>query len=192
MWMSLIGFVALLADTGAAHAQEDPYGGTTTTRQLPRTEVECELSATSGPAGVAVTATVRDMPPGSTVRLLFGGEEVGRGTVTGASTTVLIDFRVPAVNPGRYLVTAVGGDVTVACGTDTDGYFAVLAAQATRGDDRSLPRTGVYAALLVAAAAALFVVGRGVLEASRRRRRTLEQAMRAEAKHLASSAHRPG
>lgn len=189
--MILVGLVAPVA-TPLAGAQEDPYGGTTTTVQLPRSDVECDLSVTSARAGSSVTATVRNVAPGVVVRVRFGGQEVGRAEAeSDAVTSVQIEFRVPPVSPGRYLVTAVGADFTARCGADTDGYFAVLAAQTDRGDDRSLPRTGVYVALLVAMAAALLLVGRAVLESARRRRLRIERAMRDEAKHLARSGRPP-
>lgn len=182
---SLLGWGSLVGHGLAASAQEDPYGGTTTTTEAPRAEVTCELSVTEARVGASVTALVREVPAGATVRVLFGGQEVGRATAaTGAGTTVEVTFDVPDLAPGRYLVTAVGGSFTARCGAGTDGYFAVLAAQTGAGGGGSLPRTGVYAGLLAASALALLLVGRALLESSRRRRARLEAALRAEAKHL--------
>lgn len=166
---------ALLAGSAVAGAQEDPYGSTTTTRSLPRTDPSCDLSVTSGTPGTAVTATVSGLPAGATVRVVFDGSEVGRGTVDadagGAEGSVAIDFRVPVRPPGRYGIAAVGADVTVVCGADDGGQFSVLAA--AQGQGRApLPRTGIYVGLLVVVAGALLLFGRGLVSASRRGRRT--------------------
>lgn len=197
-WSAVASFaVAItLALAAPAHAAAggDPYGSTTTTAGEPTIEVSCELSLTVGPPGTAVTATVLNVPFGDTIRLLFGGTEVGRATAplaadaTPGLTGVTIDFVVPEVAAGGYLVTAVGGTFTGECSPDA-GLFDVLAATQSQGDGGgALPRTGIYAALLVALALALVVAGRAVLAESRRRKR---RAARLAAQHYVVGSRRP-
>lgn len=185
-----------LALAGPAHAAVggDPYGSTTTTAGEPTLEVGCELTLTVGPPGTAVTAVILNVTFGDTIRVLFGGTEVGRATApqadesTAQVTSLTIDFVVPQVAAGRYLVTAVGGTFTGECSPEA-GLFDVLAATQSRGDGSgALPRTGVYAALLVALALALVVAGRAALAESRRRRR---RAARLDAQHHVVGSRRP-
>jgi hypothetical protein len=197
----LAGLVAVIAValvvtlSAPAWAGDDPYGSTTTTTVAPGETPSCNLDVGEGPPGAAVTATVGDVPLGTTVRILFDGQEVGRATADdtaanaaspvvvfggrtlGAGTataTVEIDFVVPARDPGRYAVVAVGPAFTSTCTFGSQGDFGVLAAGAATdgGDEGSLPKTGVYIGILVAIGIALVVVGRTVLAASRRRRST--------------------
>lgn len=172
----------LVGVAGPAGAQ-DPYGGTTTTTGTtpPELRPACALSVTAGAPGTSVSAQVTNVPSGGTVRILLGGTEVGRGTAQATTaTTLAIAFVVPDLAPGRYLVTAVGADFTLRCGPDADGMFEVLAGSQGRADggsgSGSLPRTGIYVGLLLALALALFLAGRALLEASRRRSARAEQA----------------
>lgn len=186
--------LALVGAVGPAAAQ-DPYGGTTTTTTTapPELEPACALSLTAGAPGAAASVRVTNVPFGATVRILLGGSEVARGTAPlqgqsadapvafggqvlaaqATTTTLDIAFTVPDLTPGRYLVTAVGADFTLRCGPDPDGLFDVLgSAQGQGGGDvggGSLPRTGIYVGLLLAVALALFLIGRALLSASRRR-----------------------
>lgn len=180
----------LLVGTAAA---QDPYGGTSTTvDDGPTVGVTCELSLTSAAAGGAITATVRSSP-GGTVRILFGGTEVGHAaSPAGERSTMQIPFVVPSVDPGAYLVTAVGVDFTAVCGTVTGGLVEVLPGVITRdggsGGGGPLPRTGIYVLLLLAVAAVLLLLGRALVEESRRRRREEEWELRAAAARATSEA----
>lgn len=175
-----------------ASAQDDPYGGTSTTAPAAvSADVSCQVTVTRAEAGASVTATVADVPFGATVRLLLGGNEVGRATAplaaqaTGSpvlyggqplaraaeTTTVAIAFRVPSLAPGDYLMTAVGPSFTCSCAAETGGRFEVLAGTITRAPSAgSLPRTGFYVVLFLGAALLLLLVGRALVEASRRDR----------------------
>lgn len=184
--VSLLALMSLLLGAAPAAAQdEDPYGSTTTSTAPPGPDPTCGLSVVRGAVGASVTATIVNVPIGSTVRLLFGSAEVGRGTAE-ADTTVEIPFEVPDVAPGTYLVTAVGATFTAVCSPEAEG-FAVLGASQSRGDGGSLPRTGVYVALLIAVAAALLLGGRMALEASRRQKRRLARQARDDAQHFATT-----
>jgi hypothetical protein len=98
---------------------------------------------------------------------------------------VPLSFTVPVLDPGRYSLVVVGINFQADCAAASGG-FGVLGTgvEAPRGGGGvgpgSLARTGIAVALLVAIGVALIVVGRGVLEASRRRRR---HAARAAAEH---------
>lgn len=194
-----------------AQAQDgDPYGGTTTTTAAPVSlEATCDLSVTEGEVGTSVTATVFNVPFGGTVRVLFGGVEVGRATAPlqgqsvgvpvlfdgaalprqATTTTVAIPFVVPDVGPGLYLVTAVGVDFTCFCSPETGGNFKVLGAVTGGPKGGSLPRTGIYVALLLVVALLLLLIGRALLEASRRRR-AAEAEARPTGGHFADHATR--
>ena len=191
--------VAVLVAAGPASAQDDPYGSTSTTAGSPSSGASCELAVTSGDVGASVTATVQGVPLGEVVRILFGGTEVARATapLQGQSgrAIVSIGFAVPAVSPGQYLVTAVGVGFTAVCSLETSGLFDVVDVlgsdiSRSRGGGGSLARTGIYALLLVAIAVVLLLVGRALVEVSRRRRQA-EWAARAGARRIASADH-PG
>lgn len=206
---AVVALAAFCASPGAAQ-DGDPYGGTTTTGGGPTPAATCELSMTSGDAGASVTATVRNVQFGETVRMLFGGTEVARATAplqsqsVGAPVllggqvlaqqatraTVSVDFVVPDVEPGSYLVTAVGVDFTAECTFEGGGFDVVdvLGDAVTRGGGRSLARTGMYVLLLLVIGAALVLVGRALLEESRRRRDVERDARRA-ANHLNRREH---
>lgn len=205
-----VAVLALVGLGAPASAQEDPYGSTTTTEGEPTFEASCELSVTVAPPGTAVTASVFNVPFGGTVRVLFAGTEVGRATAPMSAqatspavafggrvlagqadgvTTVTVDFVIPAVAPGQYLVTAVGDTFTCECSPNAGGFEVLAATSGTGGGGGgALPRTGIYVALLVAIGLALLVGGRAVLAESRRRKR---RASRQRAQHLAQAARRP-
>jgi hypothetical protein len=139
---ALVVLIAGAAWAPASAQDADPYGSTTTTTASPRLAASCQLSLTSGNVGAEVTATVQNVPFGSTVRILLGGIEVGRATAplqgqssgapvifngaalpaAAATTTVAVPFVVPAVAAGDYLVTAVGVDFTCSCTEGTSGF----------------------------------------------------------------------
>jgi hypothetical protein len=179
----LVAIALALLFQAPAGAQEDPYGSTTTTTTEPSgVEASCELSTNVASAGAEVTATVAGVPVGETVRLLFGGAEVGRATANqsdgqSAVTTVQIRFTVPAVDDGSYLVAAVGATFTAECsGGFAAGTAEVLGFTVERGAGApgssgrgSLARTGVAIALLLAVALALLIVGRALVDSARQR-----------------------
>ena len=178
--------VVLLATPPAGAQDDDPYGGTTTT-EVPQVVPACELGVTVGAPGVEALVTLTSVPAGATVRILLDGDEVARDTAplqsdTGAATTTMeIPFTVPEVAPDTYTVTAVGADFTVVC--EPNGEFGVLDAEVQRlpgvfGGVTGLPRTGIYAALLVVIALVLIVAGRTLLGASRRRMEAERRARR--------------
>lgn len=174
----------------------------------------CDMDLLSGQVGDPGSATVRNLPPGGEVRLLFGGIEVGSATAPLAAqsagapvrfngpalpaqagtSTVRIDFVVPQVAPGVYLVTAVGVGFAVSCHAGLDG-FEVLAGNITRPDSGglgTLPRTGIFIALLLALALVLLLVGRALVEASHERRRAEDRVAAAAVSARARDAERRG
>ncbi|MBA2752572.1 MAG: hypothetical protein H0U41_10155 [Actinobacteria bacterium] len=145
-----------------------------------------------------------NVPLGAVVTILFAGTEVAQATApdqqaaaTGApvllggvalpagagagTTTVEIPFEVPNVRPGSYVVTATGDTFSANAG------FRVVATGQGSGGGRSIPRTGVYAALMVAVAIGLVLAGRAALEGSRRRKRRVSRGARTEATHFAGA-----
>lgn len=180
----LVATWAWPAAAGAAQA-DDPYGPTSTTPPS-SFEPECDLSVTTGAPGTRVTATVTNVPPGGTVRILFDGSEVGRGTapeapatfrrapIQTAATTLEIDFVVPDLGPGTYIVSAVGANFTLECSPDADGFGVLAGATGdTPGsgdDDGRLAFTGLNLLLLLLVALALILAGRYVLRMARQRR----------------------
>lgn len=95
------------------------------------------------------------------------------------SSSVTITFTVPDVTIGAHSITAVGANFTCFC--NPDGVFTVLAKR-TGTSVGSLARTGIYVGLLLVIAAALFVLGRAFLRASK--------IARARAEASARDAHR--
>lgn len=181
--------LVLLSAAPAAAQDDDPYGGTTTTTEAPEVVPACELDLTAGAPGTQAMVTVTSVPAGGTVRILFAGDEVARGTAPlQGSTTLELAFTVPSMAEGRYLVTAVGADFTLTC-SPGDGTFEILSASESRAPGASaLPRTGVYAALFVVVALVLLVAGRSLLKASQRRRREAERRARRATRHRAGHA----
>jgi hypothetical protein len=172
LWCTL-GFCALLlASAGSAGAGDDPYGSTTTTVGGTGAEATCSLDVSEGAPGTPVRATVGDAEVGSTVRILFGGDEVGRGVVEGSGDagSVTIDFVVPDKPEGSYQITAVGATFTVTCESAAGVEFAVLAASAGAGGG-TLPKTGVVVGALVLIALVLLVAGRMLLTGEKARNR---------------------
>ena len=157
----------------AAHVAGDgPYGSTTTTVGG-GPDPSCRLRETTASPGGTATARVHAAPRGSDVEIRFDGAVVAEETATGPGTSqqvnVDIEFAVPSDAPeGDHAVTAVGADFTVSCGTlTTSGQ--VLGASEEREQGGSLPKTGVYVALLLVVGFVLVLVGRVLLAASRRR-----------------------
>jgi hypothetical protein len=110
-------------------------------------------------------------PPAPVGALSAGSAVAFNGAAVAAadpptSTTVTLKFTVPkAAAVGTHIVSAVGDTFTCFC--NPKGEFTVLAA----GGHGSLAKTGVEAALLLVIALSLLILGRGFVEASRRRNR---------------------
>lgn len=187
--VAVLGAALLLAVAAPAASAQDPYGSTSTTAPRgpsdPRGEIEatCGLSIPQGRPGDTVTATVHNVFFGERVAIFFDNIEVastrapefaaasvgGPVLLGGAAlpaqaavTSVQVTFTIPPAAAGTHIVTAVGDTFTCFC--NPDGQFKVL------GAGSGLPRTGVYAGVLVAVALALLVAGRVLVSVSRRRR----------------------
>jgi LPXTG-motif cell wall-anchored protein len=181
----LAGLLVLAFSAPAAHAQQDPYGSTTTSIAKPRiVEATLDLQPDKAKVGDTVVATVGSVFFGEKVDIVFDGVVVGRGQAplaaasagapvafNGAalpaqaddiSTTIKITFSVPNASVGQHKVAAVGDTFVVEKG------FEVLSGTGTS----KLPKTGIYIALLLVIGLALIVGGRAFIAASRVRRRT--------------------
>ena len=182
----MAGLLLLAFAAPTADAQQDPYGSTTTTSSPRIVEATLSLQPVEGRVGDTVVATVGGVFFGESVDILFDGVVVGRTKAPGVfaqsagapvqfngaalaaqsddiSTTVKVTFSVPNAKAGAHRVAAVGDTFIVEKG------FTVLDA---KKDGGKLPRTGIYAALLVAIALALIVGGRAFIAASKVRRGT--------------------
>ena len=186
---ALIGAAVLtLGVAPVAGAQQNPYGSTSTTAPA-EVEATCGLTVPKGAPGTEVTASVKGVFFGETVRIRFDGTTVATVTAPlaaasvgapvafggtalaaqAATTTVNVKFTVPKnAVVGKHIVTAVGDTFTCFC--NPNGEFTVLA-----GAGGGLVKTGVNAVLTLVVAFALLLVGR-VLLSSSRRRRAAEQA----------------
>ena len=176
----LAGLVAVLMLAAPAAAQDDPYGGTSTTRPAPGPRPTCRVKPDSVTPGSTAVARVNAVPRGSTVRVTFDGEQVAEAQADGPGSSphvnIDIPYTVPDVEPGSYEVTAVGATFTASCGSQrVEGE--VLGDQIERDPDGSgggvlggsLPATGLTVGLLVAVAVALILGGRVLLDRSRKR-----------------------
>jgi len=170
---------AVLLAPPAAGQDGGPYGSTTTTTSIPGPPPDCQLRTRALSPGQPASATVRRVPRGDTVRLLFDGEEVARADATGPgrSPTVNVEmtFVVPQdAEPGPHEVVAVGPGFSATCqppgGADTQVLSSEITRSRSSGLGGGLARTGFLSALLVVAAAALLLVGRLLLDVSRQRR----------------------
>lgn len=187
---------AMMLLAAPAHAQDDPYGPTSTTSAPPSgLAPDCHFQLDAALPGATASLTVTSVPFGGTVVVLIGGEEAGRATAPLAgqsvgggallggtalpaqaeATDLVVPLVVPELPPGVYEVTAVGADFSLTC---TDGGFDILAGSQGRPSSGSLPFTGVYALLFVLVAVALILIGRVLLRASRARREAKEKAAR--------------
>lgn len=175
-----IGAILLLASTPAHAVEEDDCypGGCQPPTTAEPTDTSCSLGAESGVPGSTQQATVTDATS-SPVRILFDGNEVGRGSsATGfrplGAATIEIAWTVPAdVSPGSHEVVATGPDFSVRCLFEGED-FAVLAVGSgtgTDGDgDGALAFTGRDLLLMVAIALALILLGYVAVRTTRRRR----------------------
>lgn len=195
----LLAMASVLLFAAPAAAQDDPYGPTTTTTTDPGSLVpNCELGLEAALPGASATLIVRNVPPGGVVRVIIGGEEAGRATAPlqgqsagspvllggialpaqSAVTDLEVPFVVPDLSPGLHLVTAVGANFTITC--DTENIEVLATQQGRRPASGSLAFTGIYLGLFLVVALALFLIGRALLKASRRRREALGAAPRDE------------
>jgi hypothetical protein len=209
----VLALTALVTVTGAAPASAqacDPNYGClpTTTTLAAGTLPECDVSAEAAQSGTRVDATVTNVPDGTSVDLLFGGtvvasETAGSGATARAAATpgfsdIAFAFNVPSVPPGNYTLEASGPAFHAQC-LAGDG-FEVLAASANNGGGNgggngsggggggigggSLARTGLEIGLLLAVAIGLVLVGRTVLEGSRRTRAAAAVGTPARGRHV--------
>jgi hypothetical protein len=177
------GLVAVLMLAAPAAAQEDPYGSTSTTHAT-GPQPSCRLDEPSVTPGSTTVAHVHAAPRGSTVRIFFDGEPVAEAQANGPGSSpqvnIDISYTVPDVDPGSYEVTAVGATFTASCGNQSvEGETVVGGKQverdsvdsrgATGGLGGSLPRTGLAIGMLLAAAVALILGGRALLDRARLR-----------------------
>ena len=167
----VLGLALSQSPATAQDGGDGPYGSTTTTAgQGPNPS--CRLSQSTASPGGTATARVHAAPRGSSVEIRFDGATVAEQTATGPGSSpqvnVDIRFTVPSdAEEGSHTVTAVGAEFTASCGTlETSGE--VLSANEERGNGGSLPKTGVYIALLLVVGFVLVLIGRVLLAASRR------------------------
>lgn len=113
--------------------------GPTTT--APPAGPSCGIALETSIVDAEVTATVRNVPAGGTVRLLFAGREVARATNNGGVQSIrampaqaadlTMTFTVPDLPPGVYTVVAVGDTFTVTC---TGNGFSIQGVAGSGGD----------------------------------------------------------
>lgn len=160
----MVGLLAALglAMPTVAGAQEDPYGGTSTSTTQPGDDPVCTLDETEVQVGASASGTVAGLEVGAEVEIRFDGDVVDQ-VVADDSGSALFSFPVPDVAAGTYEVVAVGATFSVICGGEA---LTVLAAGAGGGDrpggqdgGSSLARTGADLAPLIALAAALIALG---------------------------------
>ena len=170
--LTLVGLAGSPAAAQAPPPCNDPYGcpPIIDPGSLPP---ECPtLAPSQGAVGTTVTATVTGVdPPNATVTILFDGSPVGSGTAAGG--TAQVSFNVPAATTGPHTVTAVAPNGSVTCGT---GFTVVSGTGTPRSGGPgsgggSLARTGFTVLGLLLLAALLVLVGRAMVESSRRSRR---------------------
>jgi hypothetical protein len=180
-----IALAIALALVGAAPAaaQDGPYGSTSTTRG-PGTQPSCQLRTRAAAPGETVTVHLRAISRGDQVEVRLDGEVVAQATAPSSGSAPRVNFNIDFVvpsdtEPGQHAVTAVGAGFTASCRTANGDDLQVAGSEVLSsgvergGGGGSLPRTGMYIALLVALALVLLVVGRAVLTESRRRARSV-------------------
>jgi hypothetical protein len=170
---------------------------TTTTPPPPGAQPSCVVSTRVGIIGTNVDVTVTNVPIGLRINLLLngvqvdtaiagatGGDAIGsleagtpksaRSAKTAAQgaglVNVTFDFRVPTGPPGSYTLVAVADGFRADCFP-----FTILRDVDAQNTDRdngggNLARTGFTVLGLLILAAVLLVMGRAMVEASRRRR----------------------
>lgn len=176
----------------------DPYGciATTTTTAFPPSPLlpNCIVSNPNPVVGSTVEVIITNVPVGITVSLMIGSLEVDRkvagdGTLSAAAlpksarstaaakaaaqtgyADVTFRFVVPQLAAGTYTISAVGPNFRCDCnpiGVQRD----IAGSNVDRpGGGGGLARTGFTVLGLLVIAAALIVVGRTMVESSRRRR----------------------
>ena len=176
----------------------DPYGciNTTTTTATPPGQLlpECVVSDPTPIVGQTVTILITNVPVGLTVVLLLDGQQVdsavagagpqalGAAPAGGAKSArsaaapkapaqavanVTFEFTMPALEAGNHTLRAVGNGFVCECNTLVLAR-AVEGTNTNRGGG-SLARTGFTVLGLLVLAAVLLLVGRSMVESSRRR-----------------------
>ena len=154
----------------------DPYGciDTTLPGETPPPPA-CVTSVSSGRPGDRVAVTITNVPGGSAVSLRFNGTPVASATAPASDTPVDVPmtFTVPEIAAGRYSLVAVGPGFSAECLAGTG--FEVLSSGTPRsgggGGGGSLARTGFTVLGLLVLAAVLVLVGRVMVQSSRRHER---------------------
>lgn len=172
----------LVAMPAAAQDPGGPYGSTSTTGG-PGGQPDCQLLTRAAAPGESARVRLREIPRGTSVQIRLDGEVVAEATASqpgnAPRVTFEVSFVVPAdTEPGFHAVTAVGAGFNVPCQRQNGQDLEVSEAQVkgntvTRDGSRggSLPRTGIYVALLVAVGLGLVALGRTLLGESHRRSR---------------------
>lgn len=177
----LVGALALalsivLAPAAGAVQEGDPYGPTSSSVPPEGADPSCEVASAEATVGTTVRGTVRDVVPGSTIRLFLGSTEVAEVTApaapsgvrrlpaqVGATVDVDFSFEVPDLAPGEYELTATGSTFTATCinplGGDTFGVLAAAIADDDGGDDGDLAFTGLELLTMVLVALAAIAGG---------------------------------
>jgi hypothetical protein len=174
---ALVGAVLLVAPGPPAGAQ-DPYGSSTTTAG-PGPETTCRLRDDAAAPGATATARVHAVPRDTEVQIRLAGEVVAEEMATGPGQSpqvnIDIDFVVPDdTEPGEHEVFAVGAGFSVSCGTLSVEGEATPAGFTSDGGSGSGARTGIFLAIALGVLAALVMVRRSVLDASRQRARAAQ------------------
>ena len=178
MLAALVGATLLLAPGTPAGAQ-DPYGGSTTSTAGPGPETTCRLREDTSSPGATATARVQAAPRDTEVQIRFDGvvvaEEMATGPGQSPQVNIDIDFVVPEdAEPGDHDVSAVGAGFSVSCGTLTVQSETTPAGFSRDGGSGSAAKSGIYVAIALAVLAALVMVRRSVLDASRQRARAAQ------------------
>jgi len=166
----LFGFVAVFVLASPVAAQDDPYGGTTTTHPPRGPRPSCRVQGGSVTPGSTAVARVHAAPRGSTVQIFFDGERVAEGRADGPGRSQQVNtdisYTVPDVEPGSYPVTAVGASFTASCGdqrvkggTEVDGEQ--IGSETARGSG-SLPTMWLAIGVLVVVALARILAGHAI------------------------------
>jgi LPXTG-motif cell wall-anchored protein len=106
--------------------------------------------------------------PGATVAVTFDGRQIGAPSADGDGSFELVGIVPQAAAPGRFTVTATCGDLV-------QSLEVTVSAEAV-ATPASMPRTGTEIGPLLRTAAAMVLVGIGLVLLARRRRATVRPA----------------
>jgi hypothetical protein len=116
---------------------------------------------------------------GATVVVRFDGRQIGTTTADGNGAFELVGTVPPTTAPGRSTVTATCGDLVQSLVVTVGGRASGAQANtepANAATPGAMPRTGTEIWPLVRTAAALVLVGTGLVLMARRRRATVRPA----------------